>query len=51
MGRTDIAFAWVGGQCIAMLLWKIEDGGIGLGFVLVRQRRNACREARITDIV
>jgi hypothetical protein len=49
VGRADMAFAWFGGQWIAMLLRRIGERGIAL--IGRRQRCNASREARMSDIV
>ena len=54
MGRTDIALAWFGGQCVAIL--READGieGKGARELELKRRReslNAPFEARIDDMV
>jgi hypothetical protein len=45
-----MAFAWFGGQWVAMLLRR-RFGERGIGRALGRQRRSASREARNVDIL
>ena len=44
-----MAFAWLGGQWVAMLLRR-RFGESRVGLTLGRQRRSASREARNVDI-
>lgn len=54
MGNTDIALAWFGGQCVAILREADRIGGWverGLGFARRRESLNAPLEALTADIV
>lgn len=46
-----MAFAWFGGQCVAMLRRRFGERGIGLVLDIGRQKRSASREARNADIM
>ena len=53
VGRTDMAFAWLGRACVAMLREAIRRGRFrgNCDLVMLRGSRKAPREARKVNIV